>query len=51
VHRHHTRYRARFVGVDRTAAVRACGKLKRKKFVCRVVHWPADSGVETASTS
>jgi D-alanyl-D-alanine carboxypeptidase len=51
VHDHRAGYHARFVGVDKTQAVRACRKLKRKKFVCRVVHWPTDSGVETASTS
>jgi hypothetical protein len=51
VHHHHARYHARFVGLDKTEAVRACGKLKRKRFVCQVVHWRADSAVETASTS
>jgi D-alanyl-D-alanine carboxypeptidase len=44
-------YNARFVGLDETEALRACKTLKRRKFVCRVLHWPAASKLETASSS
>jgi D-alanyl-D-alanine carboxypeptidase len=51
VHHHRARYHARFVGLDKIEAARACRRLERKKFACHVVHWPTDFGVETASTS
>ena len=51
--RHHgpRSYNARFVDLDRREALRACKTLWQKRLVCRVVHWPTDAGVETASTS
>jgi hypothetical protein len=51
VRHHHARYDARFVGLDKAEAVRACGKLKRRRFRCRVVRWQTDAEVEAASTS
>jgi D-alanyl-D-alanine carboxypeptidase len=52
ISRHHrVRYDARFVGLDKAGAVRACARLKRKSFRCRVVRQPADADAEAASSS
>jgi len=51
VRRHRPRYSARFVGLDRQAALRACRTLRRRKLLCGVLQKPADAGLETASSS